>query len=222
MKLASLLSGVLVVLAGCATTAPSDDKVRSGFISNYSQLAMVDLGDDSNLQRYISPAISQRGYTRLLLDPISYFPAPAASDTIPRQVLSEISNYFNREARRMLSRHFQLVDQPGSNTLRMKLAITGLNIDDKPLAAYQYIPIAFIFTAAGGGLSEMSVKVQVEAEVVDSLTGEMLAAAVKQGKGETLKDDKTALTLDKVKPLIDTWVQSMDRTVGETFSAQRR
>jgi hypothetical protein len=77
------------------------------------------------------------------------------------------------------------------------------------------VPIAFLVTAASGGLSEMDVKFQIETELTDSLTGEVLGAAIKQGFGEKLDDSEQALTLDNVKPLIDNWATAMKSTLTE-------
>jgi hypothetical protein len=175
------------------------------------------VGDESDLLRYISSDLKARGYNKVILDPVSYYPAPHETDAVSKDILSKISNYFNDAFSQAAYSTVDLVTKPGENTLRIKMAITGVNIEDSKLAAYQYIPIAFLVTAASGGLSEMTVKFQVEAEVVDSLTGEVLAAAVKSGVGEKLVNDKTALTLDNLKPLIDSWAQTMQKTLAENF-----
>ena len=77
------------------------------------------------------------------------------------------------------------------------------------------MPIAFLVTAASGGLSEMDVKFQIETELTDSVTGKVLGAAIKQGFGEKLDDSEQALTLDNVKPLIDNWATTMKSTLTE-------
>lgn len=220
MKLLSII--VLLCLVACTSTPKDSPPAKemtnySGFLSDYSKLKKVDVGDDSDLMRYISSDIKARGYNKVMLDPVSYYPAPQATDTMSKAVLSEISNYFNQTFSRAAYSKVDLVNKPGINTLRIKMAITGVNIVDAELAAYQYIPIAFLVSAASGGLSEMTVKFQVEAEVVDSLTGEVLAAAVKSGVGEKLANDKTALTLENLKPLIDSWAQTMKKTMAENF-----
>ena len=67
----------------------------------------------------------------------------------------------------------------------------------------------------GWSLSEVEVHFQIEAEIVDSLTGEVMASAIKSGVGETLVNDKTALTLANLKPLIDQWAASMKKTIKQ-------
>ena len=210
----------LFLVSCTSTTGEQSQQAKSnhsGFLSNYSLLKAVDVKDDSNLRRFISKEIKTRGYTKILLDPISFYPAPPAGSNISKQVLSEISHYFNKTFSHAISENFSLTNMPGKDTLRIKMAITGVSITDKSLSVYQYIPIAFLVTAASGGMSDVEVQLQVEAEVVDSLSGELMAAAVKSGKGETLNNDKTPLTLDKVKPLIDSWAKTMKKTMADNL-----
>ncbi|NQZ82709.1 MAG: DUF3313 domain-containing protein [Colwellia sp.] len=190
---------------------------HSGFLNDYDKLKKVKTKDDSELLRYISSQVKEGKYTKVMFDPVSYYPAPQKTDMISKEVLSKISNYFNQKFSETAFTNVELVNNAGMNTLRIKMAITGVNIEDSELSAYQYIPLAFLINAASGGMSEMDVKFQIEAEVVDSLTGEVLAAAVKRGVGERLKDDKTSLSLKHLKPLIDNWAMTMQKTMLESL-----
>ena len=49
------------------------------------------------------------------------------------------------------------------------------------------------------------------------LTGEVLASAVKAGVGETLTNDKEKLTLEKVKPLLDSWIETLEKTLKDNL-----
>jgi hypothetical protein len=52
----------------------------------------------------------------------------------------------------------------------------------------------------------MATMVFVEAEMTDSVSGELLAEAVKSGDGTTVKEG-TSVTAADVTPLIDRWAQ---------------
>jgi hypothetical protein len=150
-----------------------------------------------------------------MFDPISYYPAPKTTDTISQKVLGEISQYFNKTISTEVAKDMPVVNEAGEGTLRFKMAITGVKILDKELAIYQYIPIAFVLNAAKGGLTDVEVHFQIEAEIVDSLTGEVMGSAVKSGVGETLSNEETALTLENLKPLIDKWSKVMQSTIKQ-------
>ncbi len=190
---------------------------HSGFLSDYSQLKFVDAGDDSQLTRYISKELKARNYTQVMFDPISYYPAPKTTDTVSKEVLGEISQYFNKTISTEIAKEMPVVNEAGEGTLRFKMAITGVQILDKELAVYQYVPIAFLINAAKGGLTDVEVHFQIEAEIVDSLTGEVMGSAVKSGVGETLANETTALTLESLKPLIDKWAKVMQNTIKQNL-----
>jgi hypothetical protein len=208
-------------ITACGSTSgpstPKDASNYSGFLSDYSKLMKVDAGDDSNLMRHISSDVKARGYKNVMLDPVTFYPAPQSTNTISRGVLAQISSYFNRKFSESLSNTVNVVDMASEDTLRIKMAITGVKIEEAKLKAYQYVPIAFLVNAASGGMDDVIVKFQIEAEVVDSLTGEVLGAAVKSGEGEKLNNDTTALTLDNLKPLIDKWAITMQKTMAENL-----
>jgi len=211
-----------LILGACSSTSSSNidrsgDANYSGFLTDYTQLKTVDTDDDSELRRFISKELKAREYNKLMLDPISFYPAPQVTETVSQKALTEISSYFNNTLAKAVDTKLNLVDQPGKDTLRIKMAITGVKVVDKELEVYQYIPIAFVLNAAKGGLSDMVVNFQIEAEVVDSLTGELLGAAVKIGVGGTLKNDGTSLTLAELKPLIDNWTKTMTKTLVDNM-----
>lgn len=197
------------------TVADAPSNKYSGFLSDYSQLKSVDVGDDSQLTRYISKELKSRNYTQVMFDPISYYPAPKTTDTVTKEVLGEISQYFNKTISTEIAKEMPVVNEAGEGTLRFKMAITSVKILDKELAVYQYVPIAFLINAAKGGLTDVEVHFQIEAEIVDSLTGEVMGSAVKSGVGETLANETTSLTLANLKPLIDKWAKVMQNTIKQ-------
>jgi hypothetical protein len=216
------LVALALSLGACSSTstdivADASSNKHSGFLSDYSQLKSVDVGDDSQLTRYISKELKARNYTQVMFDPISYYPAPKTTDTVSKEVLGEISQYFNKKISTEIAKEMPVVNEAGEGTLRFKMAITGVKVLDKELAVYQYVPIAFLINAAQGGLSDVEVHFQIEAEIVDSLTGELMGSAVKSGVGETLTNETTSLTLANLKPLIDKWAKVMQNTVKQNL-----
>ncbi|HXH86656.1 MAG TPA: DUF3313 family protein, partial [Nitrospira sp.] len=79
------------------------------------------------------------------------------------------------------------------------------------LKAYQYIPIAFVLSSRG-----KEAAIQIETQILDSVTGDLVGASVRQGAGAKLKNDKAQLTLKDVQPLLDKWIE-----VGASYLAER-
>mgnify|MGYP005813367223 CR=1 FL=1 len=210
-----LFVSVILLLTAC-TTSP-EKQFHSGYLSDYTVLKTVDVDDDSELQRFISDKIKTRGYTQVMLDPISYYPAPQVTDTKSSEALADISHYINKTFTNAIASKVSLVSNPGKKTLRIKMAITAVDVVDKELKGIDYIPIAFLFNAAKGGLNDMDVKFQIETEVVDALSGEVLASAVKTGVGVPLDNEESQLKLDNLKPLIDSWSKTLVKTLVENM-----
>ncbi|WP_286262381.1 DUF3313 domain-containing protein [Thalassotalea atypica] len=217
MKIKAIAFGLMISITGCTSTENKEISAtqtnQSGFLSSYNQLKEVNADDDSNLVRYIKPGLKGAGYNNFILEPVSFYPKLAATDTISKQVLNEISSYANKAIAESIKSSANLVTQAGPNTARLKVAISSVEVSDKELSALQYIPIAFLVTAASGKLNDVNAQLRVEAELVDSQSGEVLMQAVKSGVGEVMDNDKTALTLDKLAPLLDKWSETLKSTI---------
>lgn len=101
-----------------------------------------------------------------------------------------------------------LVDQAGPGVVRVRVAISSVTAEAAALKAYQYIPLAYLVHKADEAVTgtTMVSMVFLEAELNDSVTGELLAEAVKRGDGATVKEDVQVTAAD-VTPLIDRWAQ---------------
>ena len=62
---------------------------------------------------------------------------------------------------------------------------------------------------AAVGARDQIVQLVVEGKATDSTTGKLVASAVYKGVGKDLDNDKTQLTLDDVKPVLDGWAKNM-------------
>ena len=214
---------VLLIVAGCSAPDPADNNevpvtnTYSGFLTDYSKLTEIDSGDSDHLLRYVSPMLESRGYTSIMLDPISFYPAPPVTDQISSETLSNIAEHANRTVMDMLKDKDYFTTEPGENTLRLKIALTAVSIQDKALSAYQYIPIAFVANAVRGGLDDVEIALQVESETVDSLTGEPLFQSVRRGVGGTLDSADARLSVDNVKSLLQRWSKTTASMTQQLF-----
>lgn len=204
-----------ITFLGCASTDPEEEIQNSGFLSDYSQLQFVDKDDNSITRTYTSEKVAVASYKKVIIEPVVYFPALASDDQISKEVQHEIRAYIEKGFVDTLGEKYQIVDQAGADTFTLRVGITGLTIDDKELAVYQYIPISFLITAASGGLSEMTVKLQLETEGLDSQTKELLFASTKLDAGETLDDEETQLTFKHLEPLLSNWFKTLDASVNK-------
>lgn len=150
----------------------------------------------------------------MIIEAIDYYPEAPSNKQMSDAVKAEIEKFVETNMASIVGKKYQVTSQKGPNTFILRSAITGLTIDDKELSAYQYIPLAFLVTAASGGLSDMSVKIKVEAEAIDSQTGEVITSFTKLDAGETLAGEDTQLAFKHVEPLLTKWFTSLDEQVN--------
>ncbi|WP_371376553.1 DUF3313 domain-containing protein [Thalassotalea aquiviva] len=224
VKMAGLLS-LSLALCACNPAAQqninndqqsSSDKSQaySGFLSSYKDLEEIKAEDNSLVKRYISPELKQRGYNKIMVDALQYFPAPKPNDSASRETLSAISEYTNDTFALAIRNTATLATEPGDRTIRLKVAITELNVVDKDSMDYRYLQTEFLSSEAVNEAAELIVKFTIEVEVLDSRSSETLARVVKTGFGESMKAGEP-ITLDKVKPLLDIWRETMQKSIVE-------
>jgi hypothetical protein len=197
----------LILGAGLTATALAADG-ESGFLKDYSQLTE---GKDllGNTRRvWISPKFTRENYNTILMEKVSFYPAPQPSEQVPQSTLTDIRDYGDKAIRQTIASVLPMTGKPGPGVARVRIALTAVSVD-KSLKPYQLIPTALIFTAItrATGAAKLDAKLFVESEITDSVTGEPLAKAVRHAEGVEVKADQK-LTLDLVRSRIDAWAEA--------------
>lgn len=216
-----MISGGLIF--GCAGKN-ADQGQYSGYLEDYSQLEKTKDTKGDIVLRFVSPLLKKENYQKVLIEPVQYFPEPEPTDNVSAQTLEDIKTYIDTEFRKKVNEKVPVVDQPGPGVVRMRVALTAIGAETENLKPYQFVPVALVITAghaAAQGRPEKAV-LYLEAQMVDSVNGERLAVAVREGTGERLKKLKQSgrtVTLDSVKPLLDRWAEAYADFVFNNFSA---
>lgn len=172
-------------LGGCgAVRGVRGAPKERGFLGDYSQLHKVE-GYPAQLL-YINPDAAWSKYDAVMIDSVTLW---ATKDTgkltdDERQMLTDT---LYRALHAELSKYFKIADRPGPRALRLRAALTQAKGANVPLRTITTIvpQLRLISTAVGLG-ADVAVTVgsaTVEAEVVDSVTNERLAAAVDERVG---------------------------------------
>jgi hypothetical protein len=159
-------------------TPPSVKKIPagekfSGFLKNYEQLMPNEnLGGDALTYAGTEARKNLRSYFAIVVDPIEVY---VATDTdaskVDEDARATLSNYFHHALLAAVSDAFPPVDKPGPLTLRLRAALVGVDVGGQ-VAADDAKDAQPLKQAMNIG------KVQVEMELVDSMTGERIAAMV--------------------------------------------
>lgn len=191
---------IFMGLWGCG----SDPVPRTGFISDYSSLKVVD----SQKDRYVSPKLSQ--YQAYIVDQVQLRTKNTPEAFSPSE-RAEVAKYMWMKFVAVLrAEGYKVTTQAGVGVARVRFAITDIQEATWWMNLH---PASKLTGAATGGAS-------MEGEVIDSVTGEQLAAVVKTGRGNQFELD-TFDKLDDVKDVIDVWAEEAKARLNELRQMSR-
>ena len=225
-NLAVLAIAISLPVAGCAPTKMVKSEQYSGFLSNYSMLKEVKDADGQPVMRYINPRLDSGDYSKIIIDPVTFYPAPVPDENVDSQTLSEIKDYFDNALREKIGEKATVVDKAGPDVVRMRVALTAVASQTEGLKFYQYIPVALAVQGvkAAAGARPKQAYLNAELEMLDSESGALLGEAVKKGTGTTVEKEKEGeykgkkmVALDNLKPVLDQWATQAANFVGQAL-----
>lgn len=203
-------SAVVIALAGCASSQV-DPSHYSGFLKDYSRLQASESASGTPVMRWIDPTLKAGEFTQVYIEPSQFYPKPQPTSVINAQTLQSITRYYDGALKRELEKDFVIAQSPGPATMIVRPAITAVSTSTEGLKPYEVIPIALVAaavnTAAGG--RDQSVEIATEAAFLDAASNQVVAQVVRKGSGKPLENEKTQLTLDDVKPVLDGWAKDL-------------
>jgi hypothetical protein len=173
------------LFAGCASQQLRSYEM-SGFLGSYANFK-PGAADQPNLI-YLNPGRDLRQYNKVLIDHVVvYFNPQSKNKGVDPVQLNQLTRYFHQALVNALKDRYPIVDRPGEGVLRIRTAITDVD-PGSPVkgAATSIVPvgatISIIKKSTTG--SNMAVgRASMEIELVDSLSGVRLAAAIDRREG---------------------------------------
>lgn len=196
-----LLSFILcgVLLAGCKSKT-----AHSGFLGDYSQLRASS--EFKGAMEYKNPNLTLKDYDKFMIDPILVHFAPNAKGTAidPAKVM-KLTNHAHEKLTELLSVRYQVVTAPAPGVLRLRVALTDIK---KTIPAMNILPQTKISGVGIGGAS-------MEAEAIDSQSGDRVLAVVDTGKGSFMAFKAGLDPLGHAKQVIDRWAKRFVKRVDQ-------
>lgn len=201
-RICTILCASMCALLAAPVSAQSD----SGFLKDYSQLKPMKDAKGTERRVWISDKVNWESYRAILVDRVEFHPKPDGTPQVTLGALYDIRDYLNTGLPKAVAANMPVATTAGPGVLRLRSAITAVSVD-KSLKPYQLVPIALLFTAAkrSAGTAAYDVKLQAEFELLDSVTGEVLAAAVREAQGLEVHGDQP-VTLKVAQPQLDLWL----------------
>ena len=216
----TLLGLLLLAIAATASYAVEGFH-HSGYLEPevYAKLAEVKLPSGRITHRWVSPLVIKERYHAALVKDIVLYPKMESNPQVSTETLKEIQAYLTQALKDRLSKRIDIVDQAGPGVMELQVAVTGVIVKTEGMKVYEVVPVAAIFGAlkAVTGNRDKEIGIQVEAKVVDSETGKLLIAAVREFKGEDTVDPDKKLTLEDFKANLDQLAQDGEQSVDKVI-----
>jgi hypothetical protein len=179
-----LLAGALF-LAGCAAGGMKDVN-KSGFIGDYASLQPG--GDDRSALVYIKPGADFKPYNKLMFERVVVLLSDNAEyRAVDPATLKELTDYYQNALFNAVKDGYEIVDQPGPGVLRIRVAITQVKPSNPTANTLSTIvPVGMVVSGATKAVSGDNLgtgEAATEIELLDSVSGERLAAAVDRRQG---------------------------------------
>lgn len=181
-------AGATLAISSCATGGKSP----SGFLSNYQDLN-TGFGTADAMTSYIKPGVDLKKYDSVIIDPVT---TVVATPGISADVSDQLAEYLRQSLTSQMGVSLKIVGSPGPKTLRFRTALTDVIEGQKagtPVTTVHNTAHATLTGTLGSAQVAAFVShVSFEGEILDSQSGERLAALVDHRLG--VKREATATT----------------------------
>jgi hypothetical protein len=216
-----LFAAVLVLacmLAACATYQARKTSTTT-FLGDYSMLK--EGGDGRALLYYINPEADFKAYKAIMMDPVKlYASGKHEMDKLTPEDRQIILNYADAAIREQLGKDYTLVTKAGPGVLHLRVAITEAEDANVTLDTISTIvPVGL----ALGGLAALATgewaftgSAGLEVEMLDSMSGQRLAAAVDRRTGSKVTGNADKFSdWRTVQNALDYWANQLRTRLAE-------
>ena len=215
---------MMVSLALMAGTGWAKKKMsKSGFLSDYSKLEEGKKGQAEFV--YFKEGVNWKSYDKIMIDHLVFFmDKDAEYKGIQADELSEMADTWHKAFMEALKEDYEIVLEPGPGVLRIRAAITELSPTKPGInTVTTVLPVGLavsIFKRGASGTHVGTGDVSTEAEMLDSSTNEVLAAAMDFQAGKKYRVDKAMSKWGHVKVAIEHWAKMLHKNL-QGFSGKK-
>ncbi|MDO9263439.1 MAG: DUF3313 domain-containing protein [Desulfosalsimonadaceae bacterium] len=202
----------ITLIAGCRTPMQGKKIEHTGFLGDYSRLRPGASGQAQWVYR--NPTADFAKYSKIMIDPIGVWAAPKSKlAALPEKNVAAVLSYLDGALRRELSKDYAIVTKPGPDVMRLRIALTearGAKVVLNTLSSVIPIGLAVsILKLAATGTHSAVGEVNMEAELLDSQTGEQLGAAIDGRAGRKVIASGNFTKWGDVQDAFDFWAERL-------------
>ena len=205
--------GMVMGIGGCVQTHQvKDQDIKTGFLVNSYPLLQPGKEGEGNLV-YMNPKAKWKNYNKIMLDAVSVWfgEDSQASDTgvVPPDDVRALANSFYKKLSEHLSKDYTIVQSSGPDVMRLSVALTDIEHGMPLLDSISTVALSPIYALDMDRKVASSTHLfvghaNVEARLVDSISGELLGAGIDQRAGGRKLGKGTGFWRD-VENVFDYW-----------------
>jgi hypothetical protein len=221
-------AALVLLLAGCSqTAAPEPNLIQraqgetpappapSGFLGpDYSLLTPPAQGSDQKaMLRYVNPSANWGSYNQLLIAPVTFWAADDSKISAADQ--QTLCNYAYNEFVKVLGKDFILASAPGPGVMKISVALTDATTATPGLRSISVVvpqarALSAIKMLATGSFAFVG-SAQGAFKANDSVSGQLLAAAVDERLGGTSVKNIDVFKWGDAENAIGYWANLVDK-----------
>ena len=212
MRSAVACAVIGLAAAGCAVTqrAAVTDQSYCAFLGNSVCAKLQPTTDKKEADlRYVNPNAQWKQYNKVLIEPVSYWAGDNSKISAADQ--RTLTTFFYKALEEQLAKKFQVVNQPGPGVMAISVALEDATTSTPVLRSVSLIEphmraLATLKYLATGTFPFVG-SAQAEAKITDSVTGEVLAAAVSKRVGGGSPKDAAQWEFGDAENALSYWAQ---------------
>jgi hypothetical protein len=191
---------------------------KSGFLQDYSLLRPDEMKwADKN---YINKKTNWGKYDKIMLDDVVFMISDKAKfKGFEAKELTDLSEAFEKAIIMNLAGLYEFTDKPGPGVMRVRLAVTNLNPNNPVTGTITtIIPFGLAASVVKKGATGEHIgmgEVSFEGEILDSQSGEILAATMDTESGKKYKVRKSVSKWGHTIDIFNKWGQRLRKQLDK-------
>ena len=201
---------MIIAIALVATLLAGPSFAAEQMLTPEEQALLKPSKEFKAVKTYDYPGFNINDYPKVLIGAITvYYSDDSKSKAIAPDDLKIITDKIRHSLTLNLSRHVEVVDEPGPGVILLNVAIVRVNYQNKKRGLLGYTPVGFVTTtvANAANIRLALVDAKIQGESVDSVSGKLLSIVevqqIEKAKKQMEWEDVQATVKDFTRRLID-------------------
>ena len=201
---------MIIAIALVATLLAGPSFAAEQMLTPEEQALLKPSKEFKAVKIYDYPGFNINDYPKVLIGGVTvYYSDDSKSKAIAPDDLKIITDKIRHSLTLNLSRHVEVVDEPGPGVILLNVAIVKVNYQNKKRGLLGYTPVGFVTTTAANAanIRLALVDARIQGESVDSVSGKLLSIVeiqqIEKAKKKMEWEDVQATVKDFTRRLID-------------------